>query len=128
MSKYLLDTHTLLWMQDDNKLLSSTAKRILSDTSSQLFISIASFWEIVIKSSLGKIQLDYTINELSEACTATDIVILPIKISTLNQLKTLPSVHKDPFDRVIVATAIELDLQVITVDPNIRKYKIESVW
>ena len=128
MSKYLLDTHTLLWMQDDNKLLSSTAKRILSDTSSQLFISIASFWEIVIKSSLGKIQLDYTINELSEACAATDIVILPIKISTLNQLKTLPSVHKDPFDRVIVATAIELDLQVITVDPNIRKYKLESVW
>jgi PIN domain nuclease of toxin-antitoxin system len=128
MHKYLLDTHTLLWMQDDSKLLSVHAKRILGDLDSKLHISVASFWEIVIKSSLGKIEIKYTIDDLHMACLANDIVMLPIEIATLNHLKSLPGINKDPFDRIIVATAIDLGLQVITLDPNIRKYDLVSVW
>jgi PIN domain nuclease of toxin-antitoxin system len=128
MEQYLLDTHTLLWMQDDNASLSAKAKTILSDKHSQLYLSIASFWEITIKLSLGKLELNYTIHDLEDACNETKITILPIEISFLQQLQSLPFIHKDPFDRIIAATAIELNLKIITLDNYIKQYKLETVW
>ncbi|TLV02154.1 type II toxin-antitoxin system VapC family toxin [Dyadobacter luticola] len=128
MQGFLLDTHTLLWMQDDSKSLSLVARRILSNPNSKLHVSIATFWEIVIKSSIGKIELHYTIDDLHLACMTNDITVLPIEISTLSQLKSLPGIHKDPFDRIIISTAIDHDLQVITLDPEIKKYDLDCIW
>jgi len=88
--QYLLDTHTLLWMQDDNKTLSTTAREILEDSRCNLYLSIASLWEISIKQSLGKLQLEYTLDELSESCLSNNILVLPIQLSALNILKTYP--------------------------------------
>lgn len=68
MKKYLLDTHVLLWMQDDNIALSNRARNILEDPTLNLYLSIASLWEITIKQSIGKLQLEYSFDELIESC------------------------------------------------------------
>lgn len=128
MKQYLLDTHTLLWMQDNSSQLSDGTRQILTDSKSRLYISIASFWEITIKSNIDKLELDYTIDEFYEACVTSDIVVLPIEISTLKQLQLLPFIHKDPFDRIIVSTAIDLNLYVIIRDDHIKQYSLDTFW
>ncbi|MDY0903716.1 type II toxin-antitoxin system VapC family toxin [Pedobacter sp. CFBP9032] len=128
MRSYLLDTHTLLWMQDDNKTLSTTAREILEDSRCNLYLSIASFWEISIKQSLGKLQLEYTLDELSESCLSNNILVLPIQLSALNILKNLPFIHRDPFDRIIVSTAIDMNFNLITKDLNLHRYDANIVW
>ncbi len=128
MRQYLLDTHTLLWMQDDNKTLSTTAREILEDSRCSLYLSVASLWEISIKQSLGKLQLEYTLDELSESCLSNNILILPIQLSALNILKNLPFIHLDPFDRIIVSTAIDMNFDLITKDLNLHKYDTNTIW
>ncbi|MFC6191355.1 type II toxin-antitoxin system VapC family toxin [Dyadobacter subterraneus] len=128
MQQYLLDTHTLLWMQDDNKNLSPLVKKILSDEHSELYVSIASFWEITIKLQLGKLELGYTIDDLVNACNIANIIIIPIEIASLKELQLLPPIHKDPFDRIIMASAISLNLIVITLDEYIKQYDLKTVW
>ena len=128
MNQYILDTHALLWMQDDSGQLSENARNILVDNKSRLYLSIASFWEISIKQSLGKLELSYSMDDLNNACEISRITILPIEISFLKQLQLLPFIHKDPFDRIIAATAIDLNLKVITRDEYIKQYKLETVW
>ena len=128
MKQYLLDTHTLLWMQDDNQTLSTTAREILEDSRCNLYLSIASLWEISIKQSLGKLQLEYTLDELSESCLSNNILVLPIQLSALNILKNLPFIHRDPFDRIIVSTAIDMNFNLITKDLNLHKYDVNIVW
>ncbi len=98
MKGFLLDTHTLLWMQDNHPTLSSNSIKILTDANQSLYVSIASFWEITIKQSLGKLNLSYSLQELYEACVKSDIEILPILMSELNILKDLSFIHRDPFD------------------------------
>ncbi|WP_370632792.1 type II toxin-antitoxin system VapC family toxin [Pedobacter sp. MC2016-14] len=128
MQQYLLDTHTLLWMQDDNDALSLYAKQVLNDTNNDLYVSIATFWEITIKQSIGKLQLDYTIDELIKSCVINNIFILPIQIEYLKVLKDLPLIHRDPFDRIIVATAIDMNYKLISRDSNVSKYAIDVIW
>jgi len=128
VKQYLLDTHTLLWMQDDNQTLSTTAREILEDSRCNLYLSIASLWEISIKQSLGKLQLEYTLDELSESCLSNNILVLPIQLSALNILKNLPFIHRDPFDRIIVSTAIDMNFNLITKDLNLHKYDVNIVW
>lgn len=128
MKKLLLDTHVLLWMQDDNTALSKAARKTLEDSSTQLYLSVVSLWEITIKQSLGKLQLEYSLDELIDSCTTSDITILPIDYGTLKTLKALPFIHRDPFDRLIIATSIELDLDLISSDEIAKKYTTRIIW
>lgn len=128
MTGYLLDTHTLLWMQDDSSALSKHARRILSDRQSRLHISVATLWEIVIKCSVGKLSLEYTLDDLHDACQKTDIKVVTIGFSTLKHLELLPAIHKDPFDRIIVATAMDLKMEIITSDSHIALYNQKTIW
>ena len=126
--QFVLDTHTLLWMQDDSELLSANAKDILCDSRNELYVSIASFWEITIKQSLGKLHLSYTIDELVQSCAINNIFILPIQISYLKVLSLLPLFHRDPFDRIIAATALEMNYALISKDSNLHKYDLMVIW
>jgi len=128
VKKLLLDTHVLLWMQDDNTALSKAARKTLEDSSTQLYLSVVSLWEITIKQSLGKLQLEYSLDELIDSCTTSDITILPIDYGTLKTLKALPFIHRDPFDRLIIATSIELDLDLISSDEIAKKYTTRIIW
>lgn len=104
MPAFILDTHTLLWHEDDPQL-SQAAKETIKIPENTLVVSIVSFWEIVIKQGTGKLKLDYTINDLAAACLKNNIEILSVRLYNLSQLSLLPLIHRDPFDRMIVATA-----------------------
>lgn len=123
-----MDTHALLWLQDDNPRLSEKVKSIILDRNNKLHLSIASFWEITIKKSLGKLVLGYSLTQLYHACITSDIIIIPIELTNLNRVEELPFHHKDPFDRLIAAIAIDNDMTVITLDENVSKYPVHTLW
>jgi len=127
--KYLLDTHVFLWYFWDSKDLSENASNIIEDDSAQKYISVASLWEFSIKYSMGKLTFDGGLTSLWDMLSQNGFVILPITQPQLETLVSeLPLHHRDPFDRLIIATAKAEDLIIVTIDENIKKYDVPWVW
>ncbi|MBF0120920.1 MAG: type II toxin-antitoxin system VapC family toxin [Desulfobacterales bacterium] len=126
--KIIIDTHTLLWFLNNDKKLSKKAKKIIENTSNDLFISIASFWEISIKLSLSKLVLDIPFKLLFDESEKLNIKILHIKKEHLITLTELPFIHRDPFDRIIVSQGIFEGYVIISIDKIFDKYKIKRIW
>ena len=124
---YILDTHTLLWYLFDSKELSGNLKDFIS-ACDVIAVSIVSLWEIAIKQSLGKLKFESTISKIAQYCYENDILILPIKVSHLDLVKTLPSIHGDPFDRLLICQTMEESAVLITRDTIIPKYSVETMW
>ena len=124
---YLLDTHAMLWYLRDSPELSMSAHSLI-DKAEYVAVSIASFWEIAIKQSIGKMQLCMTIPELESLCLDRDIQVLPIQSSVLEQIKLLPKIHGDPFDRLIVAQAQIGKMTIVTRDRMISQYPVPTIW
>ena len=123
----LLDTHAFIWFEnEDSRLPYAVLDRI--ERERNVFVSIASFWEMTIKSSLGKLQMKATITDLMEDCLEYDFSILQINAAHLERLKKLPWIHRDPFDRLIIGQAQEENLTIVTVDSNIVKYDVNTFW
>ena len=127
----LLDTHALLWALTDDHLLTDRAKWVIMRNAR--CISIASLWELAIKASLPRVErritLRLSIEEIVEMCEAQDVAILPITPEDCARVMTLPHIHEDPFDRIIIAQAMERDLPLVTKDENIARYEgVEVVW
>src|SRR5437868_4339539 len=116
MTNYLLDTHTLLWMHDDSQLISTDLRNILSAQDSLLYLSIASLWEIIIKQQIKKLKIDYTLDEIASYCLDNNILILPLSLIYINQYSLLPLIHRDPFDRMIVATSYCDSMTLVSKD------------
>ena len=119
--KYLLDTHTFLWFLENSPQISKKAMEAIK-TSSDVFVSIATLWEIEIKKDIGKLHCDYTASKLAILCDEMRISILPILPSHIETLSTLPLIHKDPFDRMIIAQSELEEMTLITRDTIIPKY------
>ena len=128
MSRYLLDTHTAMWFFDDNAALSSTADRIICNGSNRIYMSIISAWELTIKISLGKLRFPGDVDGFIKTAQSNEITIIPIETTHLSTLKNLPHIHRDPFDRLLIATAISEDMKIITVDDNIMRYDVPIIW
>ena len=125
----LLDTHTLLWFAEgDNQRLSIVARQSLEEDKNNKYVSIVSFWEIGIKMSTGKLELKKGLDSLIDFVNKVDFQILPIKINHIEIIKTLPFIHRDPFDRMLVAQASVEGLIVVSADKNIPQYNIKSIW
>ena len=124
----LLDTHTFLWYLQDSKELSSQAAEILEDSSNTLWLSIASLWEISIKLGLGKLSLQNSFSELEEVLQQLKIEVLPITFSDTERYLNLPLYHRDPFDRILVAQAMNNSLVFISRDRAFDAYNIKRVW
>ena len=124
----LLDTHTLLWYLEDSKQLSSKAAEIIEDRSNTLCLSIASLWEISIKLGLGKLSLQNSFSELEEVLKQLKIEVLPITFSDTECYLNLPLHHRDPFDRILVAQAINHSLVLISRDVAFDAYDLQRVW
>jgi PIN domain nuclease of toxin-antitoxin system len=124
---YLLDTHTLIWSQFNSDNLSATAKEKLEDDN-KVFVSIASFWEIAIKQSIGKLDIDISPKDLVDQCLESGMYLLPIKPEHLDLIKDLPDIHRDPFDRLLIAQAKSENLTFISRDEKIAQYDIDVVW
>lgn len=118
----LLDTCALLWfLHDDPMLPERVAERI--EESEKVYLSIASLWEVAIKKTIKKLDIPETVKELEKKCEEKQIFILPIKTAYLERIQNLPMIHADPFDRLIMATAIEENLTLFTDDGKIKLYE-----
>ncbi|MCL2238313.1 MAG: type II toxin-antitoxin system VapC family toxin, partial [Treponema sp.] len=111
-----------------NDALSDTAKRTILDISNIKYLSIASAWEVTIKLSIGKLDIDGKTKDFISDAEINGFIILPIKLSHLTALETLPMIHRDPFDRLLVATAQAEEMTLITVDENIQRYEVSQIW
>lgn len=117
----LLDTCTFLYYLDGSKKLSEKAiNAIESDT--PLYLSQTTLWEIAIKKTIKKLNITESIFDLERICEEAGIEIIPIKNSYFETIQRLPYIHGDPFDRMIIATAIDEGLQLITDDRMIQRY------
>ncbi len=125
---YLMDTCTFLWYIESGNRLPAAVREII-DNSENIYLSQATFWEIVIKQTIGKINLNMTSFELDDKCKKENITVLPLQCEYFERVKKLPLIHKDPFDRIIMATAIEKILTLLTKDSNIVKYDgVKTLW
>jgi PIN domain nuclease of toxin-antitoxin system len=126
--KYLLDTHILLWyFQEDNRL-SDNLVNLLEDSTNNLYLSIVSLWEIAIKINIGKLRLDTSFQNLLIFIDQLKIEILPITTLDVESYVNLPLHHRDPFDRILVAQAVNNQLILISCDPAFDNYSIQRLW
>ena len=128
MRHYLLDTHTAIWFFNGDSALSETAKQLILNISNSKYISITSAWELAIKIGIGKLDFASKAAGFIRLAEDNGITILPIKTSHLTTYETLPLIHRDPFDRLLMATAIAEQMTLITIDENIAKYDVPIIW
>ncbi|MDR2584051.1 MAG: type II toxin-antitoxin system VapC family toxin [Fibromonadaceae bacterium] len=126
--KYLLDTHTLIWFFNGDLELSENARQIILDTNNQKYASIVSVWELSIKVSLNKLKFDGKAKGFLDLIYKNGFKLLNINQNYIFKLEQLENFHKDPFDRILIATAISENMKLITRDENIHLYPIEYVW
>lgn len=125
----LLDTHTLLWADSEPDRLSKTAQSFLSDVENELLLSCASLWEMQIKVMLGKLTLRKPLPSLvDEWENEKGLSVLPINQRDIYEVSGLPSIHNDPFDRLLVAVARCENATILTDDPEIKKYPVATIW
>ncbi|OIN46707.1 twitching motility protein PilT [Pseudomonas azotoformans] len=117
--RVLLDTHILLWTLMEDPRLSSKARKLI-ENAAEVYISAATFWEMAIKVGLGKLAVD--LDEIREYCLESGFVELPVTSEHAIAVKDLEHHHKDPFDRLIVATAMSEPMRLLTADPHIAQY------
>jgi PIN domain nuclease of toxin-antitoxin system len=119
MTRYLCDTHVILWAATNPLRLTAEVRGVLSDASQWVGVSSVSIAEMAIKMGLGKLSMSTTPNAMAEAMGFSE---LPLTWSHANRVSELPLIHRDPFDRLLIAQAIDEDLMLITADPLIAKY------
>jgi PIN domain nuclease of toxin-antitoxin system len=123
----LLDTHTLLWFLENNpQLPASTRTRI--ESTSTVFVSIVSLWEISIKANIGKLNLSIPFSDIQSELITQGITQLPITFTDLEIYLSLPLHHRDPFDRILIAQAINHSLAFISRDTEFGPYPIQQIW
>jgi PIN domain nuclease of toxin-antitoxin system len=133
MSRFLLDTHSLIWFFKGDAQLSFKARKMIDDEENIKFISIVSAWEMTIKQSKGNDFLDLgtSVDEyMQQKLVYQDFLLLPIDLAHLKFLSVLPVLkkHKDPFDRLMIAQAISEKLSLISCDSKFKDYPIDRIW
>lgn len=127
--KVLLDTHAFLWMLTDDRRLSRRARRVIANVSNHLYLSAASLWEIVLKVQARKLVIEGTVGGiLKDQLSLNGIAPLPVGLKHVAQVEKLPLLHRDPFDRLLIAQAQVEDLVVLTKDAEIVRYSVETIW
>jgi PIN domain nuclease of toxin-antitoxin system len=127
--RLLLDTHTLIWFDSEPDQLSDACRSILADPNNSLVLSIASIWEMQIKCQAGRLNLRMPLSRLiDEQSQNNGLEILPIKAQHVYELQNLPDVHRDPFDRIMIAQAIVENLLFVSKDSVLGGYPVQQVW
>jgi PIN domain nuclease of toxin-antitoxin system len=128
MKKLLLDTHIILWIAEDSQLFSDRVRCALSDVSNEKYVSIVSAWEVAIKIGTSKLNIAGGLPEYYRIIDDNGFFTLSVERKHLRKVPTLPKYHKDPFDRLLVSTAIAENMTLITADENIHKYDVSWLW
>jgi len=125
---YLIDTHVLIWYFEDSPNIPTKIINIIDSVTNHKYISSVSLWEIAIKTNIGKLKMSLSFDELLDEIASSDLTVLQVEDDYLKGILTLPFLHKDPFDRLIISTAISENLTIITADENIQKYDTPWLW
>jgi PIN domain nuclease of toxin-antitoxin system len=127
--KILLDTCALLWAADDESKLSRTARHILLDGRNEMFLSVASVWEISVKYSQRRLRLRDPPDEFVRKCRREfDIVSLPLFEEAALHVSRLLHHHADPFDRILICQSIVHELAILSPDPALARYSVQIIW
>lgn len=128
--RLLLDTQAFLWAITAPEKLSPRARRSIQNAGNEIYVSAATAWEIAIKARLGRldIEIDDLASAIPEQIERHAFQPLPVHIRHALTVATLPDVHRDPFDRLLVAQAVADDLHLVTADRILRGYDVKIVW
>lgn len=127
--RYLIDTHILLWMASEQEQLSRKVRSLLSNEENDVYLSVASVWEMAIKVSLGKLKLGVELNDFVQAQVLENgILLLPVKKEHIYPLIELPFHHRDPFDRLLICQARTESIAILTADKVFKKYDVKSIF
>jgi len=125
----LLDTCTFLWLVADSSELSASARRLFADPDNDVYLSVASAWEIIVKHNLGKLPLSEPPHDfIKNNRVSHRIESLPLDEAAVLQLSRLPEYHKDPFDRILICQAIAGGMTILTPDTHITRYPVRTDW
>jgi PIN domain nuclease of toxin-antitoxin system len=124
----LLDTHTLIWFLNGDEKLPGMVRDAIENPNNLKIVSIVSIWEISIKISLDKFRFPKGFKHFLEMVDENGFEILPITIEHAMIVSNLEFIHRDPFDRLLIAQCKNDNLILVTIDENIRKYNIQTIW
>ncbi len=127
--RVLLDTHAFIWWVIDDSQLSNAARECIANPDNDVFLSVASAWEIVIKVNIGKLILpEPPLVYIPSRLSSNQFESLPIQLNHVLQVAALPNHHRDPFDRILVAQSQVEQMPILTIDNLIAQYSVSIVW
>jgi PIN domain nuclease of toxin-antitoxin system len=127
--RLLVDTHVFLWWVEGDRALPVKARAALADRDNECLISLASVWELAIKAGLGKLKLALPVQRyVVEQVAANGFRMLDIQMAHVGRVESLAAHHGDPFDRLLIAQALEERIPVVTADPVFRDYGVKRIW
>lgn len=127
--KIILDPQVLIWWANDVSNISDRVQNIIFDVDNELLVSLASIWEIQIKISLGKLSLPRPLPDIvATQVNENQIKVMQIELSHIYTLDLLPLHHRDPFDRIIIAQAMNEKISIASIDKAFDAYSIERIW
>ena len=127
--KLLFDTHAFIWWDGDQSKLSAAALAACQSPANSLHLSLASVWELQIKMQLGKLALHLPLADvLRDQQQQNGLVLEPVTLEDILALSALPTLHRDPFDRLIIAQANRGSFHLVTHDPELARYPVSVIW
>lgn len=124
----LLDTHAVIWFITEDSKLPSASQKMIEDPKNNCFVSVATHWEMSIKYSLDRLNLQHSLESIFDIIAESGFEILPITSSHILTVSTLPFHHRDPFDRMIIGQAIHEGMKIMSKDAQFAHYTSELIW
>ncbi len=124
----LLDTHALIWFGENDLQLSKRASQAIESSGNTIYVSLASLWEMAIKRSLGKLQLNQSLKDIINALEANGFELLAVSTAHVLQVETLPFLHRDPFDRILIAQTLSEDFTIVSNEVLFDSYGVRRIW
>jgi PIN domain nuclease of toxin-antitoxin system len=126
--RLLLDTHAFIWFVENDEQLPLAVKEIIENPKNEIFLSIASIWEMAIKIQLKKLNINKSVEDIIELTSINHFQLLPIMPNHIVRLSTLSFFHRDPFDRIIIAQGLHEKMSIVGKDFAFDDYKVKRIW
>jgi len=126
--RILLDTHTFIWFVENDEQLPIVVKKIIENSKNEIFLSIASIWEMAIKIQLKKLNINKSVEDIIELTAINCFQLLPILPNHIVKLSGLAFFHRDPFDRIIIAQGLLEKMAIVGKDLAFDDYQVKRIW
>ena len=124
----LLDTHAVIWFFEEDKRLPKSSIEAIYNLNNMIYVSVASLWEVAIKLSVDKLTFDDGFDGFLETVHKNEFALMEVEPEHIRATMNLPHIHRDPFDRMLIAQAMIDDMAIMTADANIVKYNVRICW